>query len=42
MKKLITLLAIVLAALSFLVSCSRAVTVQQAASGHYRHCRAVK
>jgi hypothetical protein len=38
MKKIIVLLAIV----AFLVSCSRSVTVQQAANNHYKRCRAVK
>jgi len=38
MKKIIALVAIV----GFLSSCSRAVTVQQAANNHYRHCRAVR
>ena len=42
MKKILSFLAIVLAILSFLVSCSRSVSVQQAANNHYKRCRTVK
>ncbi|MEO6405529.1 MAG: hypothetical protein ABIY51_13310 [Ferruginibacter sp.] len=45
MKRIIMLISFVILLISIitiLTSCSRAVTVQQAANNHYRGCRPVK